>query len=141
MLERGLDVSGVLTTFREAATEEREKGKGRREILLIVRTSDDSVLSSAEAERLFKTLQKGMIDAEEVLELKSWPGKKAGATLRKELKDLSLVRGDGEAGKSKVNRWGDVWRQGNTSSTRKQVQPLMVSWKIVSRTKRHNIAC
>jgi exopolyphosphatase len=141
MLERGLDVSGVLTTFRETATEEREKGKGRREIFLIVRTSDDSVLSSAEAERLFKTLQKGMIDAEEVLELKSWPGKKAGATLRKELKDLSLVRGDGEAGKSKVNRWGDVWRQGNTSSTRKQVQPLMVSWKIVSRTKRHNTAC
>lgn len=127
MLERGLDVSGVLTTFREASTVERERGKGRREIVIIVRTSEDSVLSSAEAERLFKTLQKGMIEAEETLELKSWPGKKAGETLRKELKDLSLVRGDGMGRKTKVNRWGDVWRQGNTSSTRKQVQPLMVS--------------
>ena len=130
MLERGLDVSGVLTTFREDSTADREKGKGRREILLIVRTSDDSVLSSAEAERLFQTLQKGMIAAEDTLELKSWPGKKAGETLRKELKDLSLVRGDGVAGKTKVNRWGDVWRQGNTGSTRKQVQPLMVSLRL-----------
>jgi exopolyphosphatase len=124
MLERGLDVEGILTTFREAASEDRERGKGRREILLVVRTSKDSVLSQEEAARLFKKLQSEMIAADEVLELKSWPGKKAGATLRKELKDLSLVRGDGSA---QVDRWGDVWRQGNTGSTRKQVQPLIVS--------------
>ena len=126
MLERGLDVLGALTTFREAATEERERGKGRRELLMIIRTSEDSILTTEEAERLFKTIQSGLIASGETLDLKPWPGKKAGEALRKELKDLSLVRGDVVAGENKVHRWGDVWRQGNTGATRKAISPLMV---------------
>jgi exopolyphosphatase len=131
MLERGLDVLGALTTFREASTEERERGKGRRELLMIVRTSEDSILTTEEAERLFKTIRSGLIGSGETLDLKPWPGKKAGETLRKELKDLSLVRGDVIAGENKVHRWGDVWRQGNTDATRKAISPLMVCYHVV----------
>lgn len=102
MVERGLDLSGVLTTFKK-------KGEGRREVLLALRTGG-AIKDGEVAQRVFGEIVEGMEKAE-VLSLAEWKAK--GFKDEKEL--------------SSGERWGKVWKQVNADATRKQVAPVIVS--------------
>jgi exopolyphosphatase len=102
MVERELDLSGVLTTFKK-------KGEGRREVLIALRTGG-AIKEGEVAQTVFGGIVEGMEEAE-VLSLAEWKAKGF-----KDEKELS----NGE-------RWGKVWKQVNADATRKQVAPVIVS--------------
>lgn len=97
MDERKLDVEGVLTTYRS------DKGKHRREFLLVYRGNDKST---------FDDLVRGLETEGTLLNLEPW-------SKGDFIKSIQIL----ENGKS--NRWGKVWQQGNADATRKQLQPLV----------------
>ena len=105
MSERNLDIEGVLTTFHS------DKGKHKRELALFVRAT--GVLGTpVEAKRVMDELTVGMEANGDVLDLSDWTATKGG----------ERVSVDDES----KGRFGTVWKQGNTKSTRKQVAPLLV---------------
>ncbi|WVW86850.1 hypothetical protein I302_108905 [Kwoniella bestiolae CBS 10118] len=105
MVEKQLDIEGVLTTFSNS------QGKHRRELALVVRTGG-AIKSEVQAKRVLDELKVGLEGSGEVLDLKKWDKDDKGA---------------------KVSLWEKyadrtvVWKQGNGKSTRKQVAPLLVS--------------
>lgn len=127
MSERDLAIEGVLTSFKTEPTEAKPRGKGKREIVLIVKSTE--TFPRDEAARLYEKLVQEMSAAQETLKLKDWPSKTDAARLPREIVDTTLVLGDAAPGglNSQGDKWGQVWRQGNAHATRKQVQPLMVS--------------
>ncbi|KAJ9111666.1 hypothetical protein QFC19_001025 [Naganishia cerealis] len=146
MVERGLDIAGVLTSFNDppkvpsGAATNVGKGKHRRELVFIVRARPQqqqpavAAVASGEpspavtrAEQIAQTLIQGISNAGPILDAQVWkPGKpfEKNEALVQGLKD-ELMMDPQDA--RKVGRFGCVWRQGNAASTRKQVAPLIVS--------------
>jgi exopolyphosphatase len=112
MHERGIDIEGVLTSYRS-----EKKNKGRREFLLLVRS--DSALPPDAAARALAALSAGLEAEVETFKYSPWGTGKSGS------------KGDLAAAAPKFlatpNRIGAVWDQGNAQSTRKQVAPVLVS--------------
>lgn len=108
MTDNDLDVEGVLTTFKESK-HDGGKAKGKREVILAVRTRAGQDLSRSK--KIFDSLVRGMEYAD-VLELKPWGGKKE-----------SVEEGVWES--KEQGRYAAVWKQGNAGATRKQVAPLV----------------
>lgn len=108
IVERGLDIEGVLTTYKS------KKGNSKREIAILVRVG--GALDNAAAKRVMGELIKGL-EANEELNLEEWEKKGLMKFLKREKREGL----DGEG------RYGRVWVQGNASATRKKVAPIMVS--------------
>jgi exopolyphosphatase len=106
MIERNLDIEGVLTTFKK-------KGVKKREILLIVRIG--GALDNAAAERAIVEIGAGM-EKDTILTLVKWE-KRGWKRFLNKRKRQHL---DGK------RRFGRVWEQANAEATRKVVAPLMV---------------
>lgn len=136
MAERNLDVAGVLTTFNDplkeasptASPTSKTKGKHRRELAIFVRARHpESPSSITRAREISEALISGINAAGPILDVQVWkpskPFKTDGEGLVQGLEDELMVpqKAQGNA------RFGCVWRQGNASSTRKQVAPLIVS--------------
>lgn len=117
MDERDLDVSGVLTTYRSA------KGKGRREMVVVVRPREGTGVDASKVfeaiEAAFKARTHEGLDPDVDLEVEDWAKK----GLAGEGSGIELLQGGAEG------RMGGVWVQGNTGATRKQIAPLM-KWTI-----------
>ncbi|KAL1405055.1 Exopolyphosphatase [Vanrija albida] len=110
MVERGVDVEGVLTTFKT------DKGKSKREILLLVRTGG-TLETIEDAAKVLETLEGGLrVDADDFA-LEDWGAGKKGekGTLAEEVKPLI----------NSTSRVAKVWDQTNHRSTRKQVAPAL----------------
>ncbi|KAK8849738.1 hypothetical protein IAR55_005073 [Kwoniella newhampshirensis] len=110
MEAKTLDIEGILTTYRS-----EKKGKGKRELVIIVR-SGGVIRDSAKAQQVLQDLGRGLEGSGELLALEEWD---KGSWLKKFNKKRQLGGGEGE------NRWFKVWQQGNARSTRKQVAPLL----------------
>lgn len=110
MAERGIDVEGVLTTFKN------EKGKSKREILLLVRTGG-SLSTIDEASNVIGVLEGGLRADSDDFALEDWGAGKKGekGTLAEEVKPLI----------NSTTRVAKVWDQTNHHSTRKQVAPAL----------------
>ncbi len=117
MDERDLDISGVLTTYRSA------KGKGRREVVIVVRPrvgmGIDAAMVFGAIESAFKASTHPGLVPDFDLQAEDWS--KAG--MGDEGSGIELLKG-GEGG---GRRMGGIWVQANTGATRKQIAPLMVS--------------
>ncbi|GHJ89742.1 hypothetical protein NliqN6_6144 [Naganishia liquefaciens] len=143
MHERNLDVAGVLTTFNDplappspgaspTTTTTKTKGKHRRELALFVRARGEpaSPRSVSRARAIAEALIEGVNAAGDVLDVDVWKPSKpfknteAGEALVQGLED-ELMRPQRVGGGDEATRFGCVWRQGNASSTRKQVAPLI----------------
>ncbi|KZT60055.1 DHH phosphoesterase [Calocera cornea HHB12733] len=94
--ERGLDVCGLLTTFRTA-----NKGKHRREVVLVLRPAGNA--------ELLRLLEEGLEGSAEL-------------SLVREPKKEALGTATGVEGEERRR----VWDQGNVKATRKQVAPLVL---------------
>jgi len=106
MVERNLDVQGVLTSFNG------KSGKHKREILLVARTGN-SFKTPEQARNVMNDLIVGFEGSSE-LSLTDWSGPVKQMLLpRKALDDESQ------------GRFGKVWKQENRRATRKQVAPLL----------------
>ncbi|KAJ9118164.1 hypothetical protein QFC22_004068 [Naganishia vaughanmartiniae] len=127
MRERNLDIAGVLTSFNTLPKVVGEKGKHKRELVFIVRSSQPVTESSiTRAEEIADALTAGINGAGPILDAQVWRPHKPFHKdeelvqgLEDELMDVQEAR--------KAGRFGCVWRQGNAASTRKQVAPLVVS--------------
>jgi exopolyphosphatase len=103
MDERGLELLGVVTSYDHVKKKTGEKGKHRRELLLLSRSMPSS---GVDFEGVYKGVEKA-----EVLQVEEW----------KDAEDYGgKVQGEGEEGL----RWR-VWQQGNVKATRKQVAPVV----------------
>lgn len=112
MAKRGLDVLGILTSFKS------EKGKDKREAVLLVRYGLDGCAFADEAtgKRVMDQLAAGL-EADQVLLLEEW-------------KDKSQPAGEKRVSRGALDdehRFGQVWKQGNADATRKQFAPVLVS--------------
>lgn len=137
MRERGLDVAGVLTTFNDPLKQAdspsgKTKGKHRRELALFVRAREPTSFASvSRARTISDALIAGINRAGPILDVDVWrpsqPFKHsdAGEALVQGLEEELMAPQRAEGGEPV--RFGCVWRQGNASSTRKQVAPLIVS--------------
>lgn len=136
MAERRLDVAGILTTFNDPLKEasptdsptSKVKGKHKRELAVFVRAREPvSPTGITRAREISDALIEGIRAAGSILDVQVWkpskPFKKdKGEALVQGLEDELMA-----PQKNKENaRFGCVWRQGNASSTRKQVAPLIV---------------
>ena len=101
MAERDIDIEGILTSYNS-----ENKGKHKREILLVVR-SGGSTPTGEVAKIVLGHLAEGL-EANTELRLENWSKK-----------GLEVFAD----GKGRYR----VWQQGNTKATRKQVAPLLVS--------------
>ena len=118
MAEHDLDIEGILTTYRS------DKGNHKRELVLILSSGAKRAITNDEqAERIFNELVAGL-EADPVLDLGEWKKKSLLKSLDKTKKGEVMVAGDTFV---KDGRWGKVWSQRNTSATRKQLQPVLVS--------------
>lgn len=111
MTEKGIDVLGVLTTYKS-----EKKGKSKREILLVVRPGG-SIPDAALCRYVSDTLAAGMERTGGVLDLLPWEGKG---------KKLEYADKFGEVAVGHDGRVARVWEQGNAKSTRKQVAPAIM---------------
>lgn len=105
MAERGLDVLGIGTTWKNSV------GKGRRELLISVRAGG-ALPDLSTAERALLALGSGLAADTETFALEPWKFKAEAHAPPPALLD----------GPTRVTR---VWRQGNHRSTRKQLAPAM----------------
>lgn len=110
MLERGVDVLGMSTTFKSS------KGKSKRELLLVVRAGG-SLPDLAAAQEVLGALAKGLEADTEVFDMQPWSGKEGS---KKE-----AFAEEAEKGLDSPTRLAKVWNQGNHRSTRKQIAPAM----------------
>lgn len=110
MVDTGIDVVGVLTTFKSS------KGKSRRELLVIVRAGG-SLPDIEAAQEVLGAIAKGLEADTEVFGLEPWAGKEGSKT-----EELAK---QAEAAINSATRVGKAWNQGNHRSTRKQVAPAM----------------
>jgi exopolyphosphatase len=120
MVERELDVAGILTTFKKHK-------EHRRELLIIIRIGG-SIQTRAVAEGVFGNLVGGL-EKENVLSLAPWEGKGFRRFLSKRRTYEGL---DGK------NRLGKAWVQVNAEATRKQVAPILVSPDVLMLGRRAN---
>ena len=140
MRERRLDVAGILTTFNDPLKEaspgdspsSKTRGKHRRELALFVRAREPvSPASVSRARTISDALIAGINSAGPILDVDVWRPSKpfknsdAGEALVQGLEDELMAPQRAQGGGAA--RFGCVWRQGNASSTRKQVAPLIVS--------------
>jgi exopolyphosphatase len=113
MAERHIDIEGVLTSFKS-----EKKKKSKREILLVVRTGG-AIKDIAAAKHILTSLTTGLSADVDTFALAPWGQGKGGP------------KGDFAAESVKwldnAVRVAAVFEQGNHHSTRKQVQPAMVS--------------
>ncbi len=105
MAERGLDVLGIGTTWKNS------KDKGRRELLISVRAGG-ALPDAAAAQRALTALAVGLAEDVETFALEAWKFKDEANAPPQVLLDAP----------ARVTR---VWRQGNHRSTRKQLAPAM----------------
>lgn len=112
MAKRGLDVLGVLTSFKS------DKGKDKREAVLLVRYGLDGCAFADEetGQRVMDQLVAGF-EADQVLLLENWKDKSQPAGAKR------ISRGALDS----QHRFGVVWKQGNAEATRKQFAPVLVS--------------
>ncbi|TXT04374.1 hypothetical protein VHUM_04141 [Vanrija humicola] len=110
MAERGIDVEGVLTTFKNS------KHKSRREILLLVRVGG-TLPTLDEASNVMGVLEGGLRADADDFALEDWGHGKKGekGKLAEEVKPLI----------NSTTRVAKVWDQTNSKSTRKQVAPAL----------------
>lgn len=114
MLERGLGLCGVLTSYTHVKKKTGELGKHRRELLVV--TTDA---------RLARVVFDGF-DQDAVLQLGEWKEKDNYGGIDRG-GDTTTRAGDDAVGASDetgYERW-QVWQQGNTKATRKQVAPVL----------------
>lgn len=131
MAERNLDVAGMLTTFNDPLKDDPEsdkvKGKHRRELAFFVRARQPVTPPTiARAKAIADALTEGINAGGPILDVKLWKPSKPyskSETLVQGLEDELMV----PQLAAQNARFGAVWRQGNASSTRKQVAPLVVS--------------
>ena len=107
MVERKLDLQGILTSFSSA-----KSGKHKRELLLVSRAGF-TFKTKEEAKKVMKDLIVGFEGSSE-LSLAEWVG-----PVKKMLMPRMAL--DDESG----GRFGKVWKQENKKATRKQVAPLL----------------
>nr|XP_018260227.1 uncharacterized protein I303_07144 [Kwoniella dejecticola CBS 10117]OBR82385.1 hypothetical protein I303_07144 [Kwoniella dejecticola CBS 10117] len=113
MVDKTLDIEGVLTSFNNA------EGKHRRELAIVVR-SGGVIKTPEEAHKVLEELKRGLEGSGDILDLKKWDKDVAKDSTKAEV----------TASASVWESHGDVvmvWKQGNAKSTRKQVAPLLVS--------------
>lgn len=131
MTERNLDIAGVLTSFNDPVKEDAEsdkvKGKHRRELAFFIRARPPVTAGSiTRAREIADALTRGINDSGPILDVRLWKPSKPyskSESLVQGLEDELMVPQKAE----RNARFGGVWRQGNASSTRKQVAPLVVS--------------
>lgn len=105
MSERGLDVVGIATTWKNS------EGKSRRELLLAVRAGG-GLPDLAAANAVMSALATGLGADTETFRLEEWKYKNDKNAPQPEVFDSPA-------------RVARVWRQGNAHSTRKQLAPAM----------------
>lgn len=106
MLELGLDVVGVSTTFKTS------KGKSRRELVIAVRAGG-ALADLEEAQYVMGQIARGLEHEEALFELQPWSEKG----------DDVVVDAGGRL--DTPNRVVRVWKQANHHSTRKQIAPAL----------------
>ena len=113
MAERGIDVEGILTSFKSET-----KKKSKRELILVVR-SGASIPNVATAKQILEYLVDGLAAETETFALAPWADGKSGAK-----GDLAAESGKWLESSTRV---AAAFDQGNHRSTRKQVAPALVS--------------
>lgn len=115
MAERGIDIEGVLTTFKSET-----KHKGRRELLLVVRPGLN-INNNANASSILHKLGSGLLAQHDLFALEDWGTGKGVDTPKGELAAQAGEYLDSLSS----GRVAKIWNQGNHHATRKQVAPAM----------------